>query len=134
MLSEDLFYLADGFERKHPEKGGHIFVRCVDPELIESIRARTVLREPNRTALRLAKFAAVFLRDQRRSETIDFAPPSPSRQVHTGNNVPPLIGSAELHRHTCVLVQIREIIRLENHVTELGVADPMLAAFEPRFH
>src|SRR5262249_46468843 len=50
-------------------------------------------------------------------------------QVHAGNQVAPLVAAADLQRAAVPAVQLEEVVRLQDLVAELGVADP--AGLEP---
>ena len=49
-------------------------------------------------------------------------------QLDAAGEVAPLVGAAELQRDAVVAVEVEEVHRLEQHVAELGVADPRLEA------
>ena len=52
-------------------------------------------------------------------------------QLDAAGDVAPLVAAAELQRHAVVAVEVEEVHRLQQHVAELGVADPGL---EPAAH
>ena len=51
-----------------------------------------------------------------------------ANQRCAGRDVPPLIAAAQLQRDPVTPVQLREVVRLQQHVRELGVADARLTA------
>src|SRR5262245_58079951 len=51
----------------------------------------------------------------------------PPREVDTGRDVAPLIAAADLQLTAVVLVEINEVVGLDEHVAELGVADAAVA-------
>ena len=53
-------------------------------------------------------------------------------QVDARHDVPELVAPAKLDRASLVAEQVQEVVRLQDHVAELGVADPLLAALEAR--
>src|SRR2546425_10934580 len=55
----------------------------------------------------------------------------PPDEIDAGSDVPPLIAAAHLDGAALAPEQVQEIVRLEQHVAELGVRD---ARVEPRLH
>ena len=55
-----------------------------------------------------------------------------SNEIDAAHDVAKLIAAAELYCACISAIQMQEVIRLQDHVTELGVADALLAAPESR--
>jgi hypothetical protein len=55
-------------------------------------------------------------------------------EVGAGGNVAPLVVAAHLERDGVVVVEVEEVVGLEDHVAELGVADALVAVVEAVAH
>src|SRR5699024_4117521 len=117
----DLLAVQEG---EHAEELHHVGVGGVEEVLVPAVRARQLRIEPQVAATRgLAELLALGVRDQRNRQTVDRIPVHAADQVHTGDDVAPLIGATDLHADVVLAVQVNEVIRLQQHVGELGVGD-----------
>src|SRR5881397_3207640 len=73
---------------------------------------------------------AKFGKSEKGAIWLDPALTSPD-EIDAGSDVPPLIAAAHLDGAALAPEQVQEIVRLEQHVAELGVRD---ARVEPRLH
>ena len=119
----------------------HVGVGQVDPVLIKCVGAGTVPRigrEPDCLTRRLAHLRAVGAGHERRRDPVRLAGLGgavvASDEVDAGNDVAVLIGAGHLDRAVGGAVEVKKIIRLEDHVAELGVADPLLPLLKPPPH
>ena len=73
-------------------------------------------------ALGLAHLRAVGLGEQRAGEAVELHAAHPPGQVDAGRDVAPLVAAADLQLAAVLVVQVHEVVRLQQHVAELGVA------------
>ncbi len=57
-----------------------------------------------------------------------------SDEIGAGGDVAPLVGAADLKGAAAFLEQMQEVVRLDQHVAELGVAETGFLPFEAGFH
>ena len=92
------------------------------PILIELIRAGFLGREPEGPGLGLAHFRAVGLRQQRASDAMELYAADPPGEIDSRRDVAPLVAAAGLQFAAVMFVKVDEIVGLEQHVAELGIA------------
>src|SRR2546430_14201600 len=80
-----------------------------------------MIRRPPRSTL--FPYTTLFRshRDERGDQAVRLGTFHPADQVDPGGDVPPLLRAADLHRALSLAVQMEEVVRLQQHVTELGV-------------
>ena len=118
-------------ERVVAEVASHIRIVGRQPELIERVWRRAGRVQPYRARFRLAELRARRCRDERHRQRVRFRTIHAADQLDPRRDVPPLIASPELQRHAVAPLELEEIVRLEQHVGELGVGD---ARIHPRAH
>ena len=114
------------------QEAADVGVLAVQPELIERERRRQLRIEEHRARLALAVFLAGGVGQQRRRHAVDGASRQPPHEIDARHDVAPLVGRAALQPAAVALVQLEEVVRLQQHVRELGVRDPLLARLEAR--
>ena len=117
-------------EGEEPQQLADLLVRRVDEELVHGVRARPRRVEPDRSALGLAVLRPVGLDDERRGEAPYLVTADLADELDAHGDVAPLVAPAELEIAAVVEVQPQEVIGLQQHVTELGVADALIGALE----
>src|SRR5439155_7426479 len=90
--------------------------------------------EPDGAGFRLAELGAVGIRDERQCESVNLFAEFLAAQVDSGGDVAPLIAAADLQFAIVFLAEHVKVQCLEQHVTELGVADADLAVFHSGAH
>ena len=108
----------------------------VEPVLVERERRRPLRVEPDRVArVALAELGARWreqeLVGQPVSRLLRGVLPYPARppdQLEPGGDVAPLVGAAHLQLDAHRPVQVPEVVRLEEHVAELGERQPAVEA------
>ena len=103
-----------------------LLVLDVEPELVEGVRRHHLRVEPQGTGLGLAVLRAVGALDQRGREGMHVTAVGAPDQLDAPGEVAPLVAAAELQRDPVVAVEVEEVHGLQQHVAELGVADPGL--------
>src|ERR1700694_3575508 len=103
----------------------------VDPELVELVRRRERGIEVDRPGLALPELLPRGHRDERRDQAVRLAVLDAPDQLYARGDVPPLAAPADWQRALPLAEQVQEIVRLEQHVTELGVRE---SGVEPRLH
>ena len=126
-------------EREPLQERHHVGVVDVDPVLIERVRARAVSGEPYGALFGLADLLAVAAREQRRGDAVRLAGLGVATelvvdQIDAGDDVAVLIGARDLHRAAERAAQVQEVVCLQQHVAELGVADALLAVLQALAH
>ena len=81
----------------------------------------------------LAELGAVGLGDERVDDTVDRVAAHAADELHPGGDVAPLVAAAGLQLAAGDVVQVQEVVRLEQHVAELGEGNAVLA-LEARAH
>ena len=79
--------------------------------------------QPDGAGFGFAKLGAVGLFHQRHGETVYLAAVQAPGQVNTAGDVAPLVRAANLQPTAMLSVQLRKVIRLQDHVGEFGKAD-----------
>ena len=101
---------------------------------METKRTGAIRGQPHRTLLALTEFPAIRLSHQRIGNSICLTLLHAADEINTTDNVAPLISAAKLNRAAHGAEQMQEVIGLQNHVTEFGVADALLALFQAALH
>ena len=101
---------------------------------MEPKRTGAIRGQPHRTLLTLTEFPAISFGHQRIGNSIRLTLLHTADEVNTTDNVSPLISAAKLNRAAHGAEQMHEVIGLQNHVTEFGVADALLALFQAALH
>ena len=131
-LGLDRLDLRPAEQGEHPQQAPRLSVLAIEPELVEGIRRRSLGIEPDRGPRRgLAEFRPARVEQQRIAQavspvTIGRLALDPPDQLQAGRDVAPLVGAAHLELDVEGLVELQEVRRLEEHVAELGVAQPGL--------
>ena len=115
----DLFFVQVGEET---ETFSYAVIIEVDPVLVELVRASFFRVEPNCAGLGLAHFCTVAFGQKWKGGPEKLDRIQSATQVDPGGDVAPLVAAADLEFATFVLVQIGEVVCLQQHVTELGIA------------
>ena len=105
-----------------------------NPELVEAVRAGAAGIEPDSALLSLTEFGAIGPRDEGEGEAVRGAAEFFAAKFDAGGDVAPLIAAADLQFALVVPAEHIKIECLEQHVTELGVADADLAVFHSGAH
>jgi hypothetical protein len=98
----------------------------VQPELIEAVGAGALRIEPDVLALGLAELAAGGRREQGHHEAVHLPALPFADQVGARRDVAPLVAAAHLQLAAVGLEQVPEVVRLDQHVAELGVRNALL--------
>ena len=109
--------------RHHPQDFADVGVFGADPVLIELVRARALRRQPDGAGFGLAHLGAVGFGEQRRREPCSCAPTHAPAEIDAGRDVAPLIAAADLQLAIEFVVEVNEVVRLQQHVAEFGVAE-----------
>ena len=122
VLDQELLDLLARLEREQLQVPLHVPVVGVHPELIELVRRRERgIEIDRRPRFRLAELGAGRRGDERVHETVRFAALETPDQVDSRRDVPPLVAAAHLQGAPLLAVQVQKVVRLQQHVTELGV-------------
>lgn len=127
MFGDNRRDLVDATQCELQQEALDVFIGQLDPILTELIRARLVGIEPQRSVHRLPHLRAVTTREKRPCEAEGRLLQTLTYQLDASSDVPPLIGTTHLHLDVFVLAQMSKIVRLQQHVRELGVRDAVLA-------
>ena len=100
--------------------------------MIKFVNTGAARIQPYRAGLRLAEFCSIRFGNQRQGQTIDGLAEFFASQVNAGGDIPPLIRAADLQFAIEVAGEHIKIKRLQQHVTELGIADAYFAVFHAR--
>ena len=120
--------------------GSDVGVLDVDPELVEARTGWCVSAVSQIAPFSLLpNFLPSDLVTQRRrdAERLVLARPCAMRvtdQIDARHDVAVLVGARDLQRAAERAMQVQEVVGLQEHVAELGVADALLAVLEPRAH
>src|SRR5436190_494532 len=111
-------------QRKNPDVFFYIFVRSIQPELVELIRGSFFRIEPYIPAFCLAEFCSVGFFYQRSSKRKCFSSTLPPDELSARYYVAPLIAAAHLHFYIFVLPQVIKIVTLNKLVRRFGERYP----------
>ena len=98
-----------------------IIISHVRPEeklLISAFQARGV--EPDITRFALAELAAGRGREEWHDKPVHLVPVAPCREFDSRRDIAPLVAAAELQLAVVRRGQVREVVRLDQHVGEFG--------------
>ena len=115
-------------QREVAEVASDVRVVGREPELIERVRRRARRVEPDGARFRLAELRARRRRDERHRQRVRLGAIHAADQLDPRRDVAPLIAPAELQRHAVAPAELEEVVRLEQHVRELGVRDARVHA------
>ena len=118
-------------EREETEEAPRVPVVGVHPVLVEAVGTRDLRVEVHRPRFRLPELRAARRRHQRQRQRVRLVPVHRPDQLDPRGDVPPLVAAADLQRAPLAPVQLQVVVRLQQHVAELGVRD---AALQPRLH
>ncbi len=102
--------------------------------MVELVGAGAVRVEPDRARLALPEFGAIGLHHERSGQPPRLLPAKAPDQVDAHGDVPPLVAPSELEAAAERVEQVEEVVRLEEHVAELGVGDALLGSCQPGSH
>jgi len=105
----------------------------VDPVLVESVGTGPAGIEPQRARLGLAHLRAVALGQERAGDAVELGAAHAPGEVDARRDVAPLVAPAHLDLAAVLLVQVHEIVGLQEHIAELGVAQPAVGALQAGF-
>ena len=101
-------------------------VALVDPELIELVRRGAFGSSQILPALCFTEFGAIRFCDQREGQSIGGAIIQASGQIHTGDDVAPLVATANLKTAAVFPVEVQEVVGLQQAVGEFGIGDTVV--------
>ena len=128
VVREQRAQLRERPEREQAQEPRRIGVGHVQPVLVELVRARTRGVEPDALARRrLPHLLPGGVEQQRRHEPEQLCAPELARQLAARGDVAVLVGAADLEATALRAGEVHEVVRLQQHVRELGVADAGLA-------
>ena len=113
------------------QRAFHRGVLDVDPVLVEVVGRRQLRVQPQRAAGRLAHLLARARREQGRYQAEGFLTLNPPDQVHTRQDVGPLVAASNLQDATVFPKEVQEVIGLEQAVVNLDKVQT-LAALQSR--
>ncbi len=116
--------------REESQTAAHVGVVEIDPVLIEAIRTGPLRRKPEGAGLRLPHLRPVAPGQERAGDAVELNAEHPPRQVDAGGDVSPLIAAAGLKPAAKLPLEMDEIVGLEEHVAELGVAHSRVAPLQ----
>ncbi|MNP23755.1 hypothetical protein D3C76_1164750 [compost metagenome] len=123
----DLFNVHKGEEF---QEAINVRIGGVDPELVEFVRAGFLRIEPDCATFGFTEFGAIRFGDQRNGQAEDLVLMQTTRQVDTGRDVAPLVGTANLQGHAVQFVQAGKVITLQQVVGELGEGDALIVTVQ----
>ena len=123
------FFAALGGENADVVAG--IFVRCIEPKLVELVGAGAVGIEPHVAALGLSKLGAVRLLDQGRRKGKGLAATHSADEFCAGRDIAPLVATPHLQTDAFFLPEVVKVVALDELVAEFGIAN---AAFLTALH
>ncbi|MFM1944721.1 MAG: hypothetical protein RI897_3703 [Verrucomicrobiota bacterium] len=122
----DLILVEEGEEL---EVADDVTVVGIDPELVELVDGSFAGVEPDGAADGFAELAAIGIGDEGEDEAVGLSAEAFTAEVDAGGDIAPLVGSADLEFAIVVAAEDVEVEGLEQHVTELGIADTGFAVF-----
>jgi hypothetical protein len=131
MQLDERFDLLDGEEGVHAEVLIDLFVRLVEPELVEGEGRRLLRVEPDRIPFGLAELLAGGVRDDRAGEGEGLLLEFPADELDAREDVRPLVGGADLEIYVPLLVEDHVVVSLEERVRELGIGNALVRGLEP---
>ena len=131
LLRSQLLDFAARLQREQFQIFLDVAIVDVDPELVKLVGRRQLGIEVDRACFGFSELLPRRHRDERRDEGVHLGVRDPANQLATRSDVPPLITAAHLQRALPFAEQVQEVVRLQQHVAELGEREP---ALETRLH
>ncbi len=110
-------------QREIPQVFPGVAIVDVDEELKELIWRGQRGVEPDGARFRLAEFRSRRRRDERRRDRMRVERRRAANQFDARRDVAPLVAAAHLQPNVVAPAKLEEIVRLQQHVRELGVRD-----------
>ena len=122
--------LIVGEKRKRLEKADHQVVLSIQEELVHCEGRRHLRVEVDGPTLGLAELGPIGLHEQRRGQSRGITTGHLAHQFGAHGDVAPLVRTTELQRAVMGLVEVQKVVRLQEHVRELGVRNADIGAIE----
>ena len=125
-----LFNFRKRKECQHSQTSHHVIIADISPVLVKFKRRRFFRIQPDSSVCRLAHLFAFAVHQQSNRHCIGIFSCLSADQIRSRQHIAPLVVAAELHVAAVMIVQIKKIIGLHNHIIKFKKAQPL---FHPLF-